>query len=34
MVEPTLLSTLDNGVLTLTLNRAAKLNAMGVPAVN
>jgi 2-(1,2-epoxy-1,2-dihydrophenyl)acetyl-CoA isomerase len=28
MVEPTLLSTLDNGVLTLTLNRPAKLNAI------
>jgi len=28
MMEPTLLSTLDNGVLTLTLNRPAKLNAI------
>jgi enoyl-CoA hydratase/carnithine racemase len=28
MVEPTLLSTLDKGVLTLTLNRPAKLNAI------
>jgi 2-(1,2-epoxy-1,2-dihydrophenyl)acetyl-CoA isomerase len=28
MVEPTLLSALDNGVLTLTLNRPAKLNAI------
>ena len=28
MLEPTLLSTLDNGILTLTLNRPAKLNAI------
>jgi len=28
MAEPTLLSTLDNGVLTLTLNRPGKLNAI------
>lgn len=28
MIEPTLLSTLDNGVLTLALNRPAKLNAI------
>lgn len=28
MIEPTLLSTLDKGVLTLTLNRPAKLNAI------
>ena len=28
MAEPTLLSTLDKGVLTLTLNRPAKLNAI------